>query len=163
MIPCHRPNSIHAMAILPNQPSKNNQRKESPHQPQAFVPKPIAKTISPSRHCVPAATGWNCTLPQLHRPHCLDPLHTSWPSIGQSDLSPTGRGTGTEVGRGATEGGRTPWGGIPVPIGKGGVPVPMGWGGLAPVGYGWATLMGEAAAKAQRAARRGLVYILVVC
>jgi hypothetical protein len=32
-----------------------------------------------------------------------------------------------------------------------------------PVGYGWATLMGEAAARAERAARRRvLVYILIV-
>jgi hypothetical protein len=51
----------------------------------------------------------------------------------QSDLSPTGRGTGTEVGKGAIKGGE-PWGGVPLPTGKGGVPVPMGRGGVMPVG-----------------------------
>lgn len=49
-------------------------------------------------------------------------------------------------------------------MGKGDVPVPMGRGDVMPVGYGWATMMGEAAARAERAARRRvLVCILVVC
>ena len=52
----------------------------------------------------------------------------------QSDLSPTGRGTGTEVGKGAIKGGGEPWVGVPLPTGKGGVPVPMGRGGVIPVG-----------------------------
>ena len=71
--------------------------------------------------------------------------------MGQSDLSPTGRGTGTEVGRGTPDGGPWPWGGAPVPMGKGGV---------MPVGCGRATSMGEAAARAAMAARRRVfVYI----
>jgi hypothetical protein len=50
-----------------------------------------------------------------------------------------------------------------VPMGKGGASVPMSRGGVMPVGYGWATLMGEAAAKAEKAARRrGAVYISAV-
>ena len=50
-----------------------------------------------------------------------------------------------------------------MPMGKGGAPVPMGRGGVMPVGYGWATLMGEAAAKAERVTRRRVaVYISVV-
>jgi hypothetical protein len=74
--------------------------------------------------------------------------------MGQSDLSPAGRGTGTEVGNGAPEGGVMPWGGVPVPMGKGGV---------MPVGCGRATLMGEAAARAARVAMRSVfAYILVV-
>jgi hypothetical protein len=74
--------------------------------------------------------------------------------MGQSDLSPAGRGTGTEVGKGAPEGGPEPWGGVPLPMGKGGV---------TPVGCGRATLMGEAAARAARVARRSvLVYMFVV-
>jgi hypothetical protein len=47
-----------------------------------------------------------------------------------------------------------PWGGVPVPMGKGGV---------MPVGCGRATSMGEAPTRAERVARRSVfVYILVV-
>ena len=71
--------------------------------------------------------------------------------VGQAAL-PIGRGTGTAVGLGA-----------PVGTGKfpGGEPEPTGKGGVTPVDSGLEMLMGEAAAKAERPARRmAVAYIL---
>ena len=73
--------------------------------------------------------------------------------VGQAAL-PTGRGTGTAVGLGA-----------PVGIGKApdGDPEPTGKGGVTPVDSGLEMLMGDAAARAERPARRTAVaYMLVV-
>ena len=67
---------------------------------------------------------------------------------------PTGRGTGTAVGLGA-----------PVGNGKsdGGDPEPTGKGGVTPVDSGLWMLMGDAAASAERPARRmAVAYMLVV-
>ena len=71
--------------------------------------------------------------------------------VGQAAL-PIGRGTGTAVGLGA-----------PVGTGKfpGGEPEPTGKGGVTPVDSGLEMLMGDAAAKAVRPARRmAVAYIL---
>lgn len=65
---------------------------------------------------------------------------------------PEGRGTGTAVGKGTPDGAAKPPGAEPVPTGK---------GGTAPEGSCLTTLMGEAAARAERPARRIVVaYIL---
>ena len=73
--------------------------------------------------------------------------------VGQAAL-PIGRGTGTAVGLVA-----------PVGTGKfpGGEPEPTGKGGVRPVDSGLGMLMGDAADRAERPARRmAVAYILVV-